>query len=177
MLLFRETVLWEDSWCSPHLLQVINPSFSWTLTGLCPSLDTHQEINPFWRWYRGNETTYTKGQIWISHGFSRVVPLTPSLLKGQLCKIWFRQSLGNFIQQFLVLLQCQFIWTKFRLIHKNLRKLFVNITINFTLFLKKILVFLWMLTLHNYLLSDKPALLYSRWITSRAKFSIFTSSS
>ena len=51
----------EDAWCSPYLLQVINPSF-WNLTGLCLSLDTHQEINPFWRWYRGNETTYTKAE-------------------------------------------------------------------------------------------------------------------
>ena len=35
ILLFWETLLWERSWCSPHLLQVIiNPSFSFSLTWL-----------------------------------------------------------------------------------------------------------------------------------------------
>lgn len=43
-----------------------------------------------------------------------------------------RQSLGNFIGQFLGLL----IGTKFRLAHKNLRNLIMNITTDFRLFLK-----------------------------------------
>lgn len=67
--------------------------------------------------------------------------------------ISFRQSLDDFIGQFLRLFQSLLIETKFRLAYKNLINLFMNITINFRLFLKKILVFLQMLVPPGLLLS------------------------
>ena len=52
--------------------------------------------------------------------------------------------LGVFIGQFLGLFQSLLIETKFGPIHKILITLFITITIDFRLFLKKILVFLQM---------------------------------
>ena len=53
--------------------------------------------------------------------------------------------LGDFIKQFLGLFQSLLIGTKFRFAHKNLMNLFMTTTVDFRLFLKKILVFLQML--------------------------------
>ena len=64
-----------------------------------------------------------------------------------------RQKLGSLIRQFLGLFGRLLIETKFRLAYKNLINLFMNITINFRLFLKKILVFLQMLVPPGLLLS------------------------
>lgn len=50
------------------------------------------------------------------------------------------QILGPFFQSLLT-------GTKFSLAHKNLMNLFMTITSDFGLFLKKILVFFWMLIL------------------------------
>ena len=61
--------------------------------------------------------------------------------------IMLRQLLGDFNKQFLGLFQSLLIRTKFRFEHKNLTSLFMTITINFRLFLKKILVFLQMMIL------------------------------
>lgn len=56
------------------------------------------------------------------------------------------QTPGNFIEQFLGFFQRVLIGTKFRLAHKNLRNLFVTITIDFR-FLSTMLVFLQVLIL------------------------------
>ena len=57
--------------------------------------------------------------------------------------------LGDFIEQFLGLFQSLLIGIKFRLAHKNLMNVFMIITLNFRLFLRKILVFLQMLSPHG----------------------------
>ena len=50
--------------------------------------------------------------------------------------ISLRQSLGDFIRQFLRLFQSLLIATKFRLVHKNPISLFMTRTIDFRKFLK-----------------------------------------
>lgn len=62
---------------------------------------------------------------------------------GVMIGLW--QSLDDVIRQFRGLPQNLFTRTKFRLVHKNLMNLFMTITIDFRLFLKKILGFLQML--------------------------------
>ena len=54
------------------------------------------------------------------------------------------QLLGNFMEQLLGLLQSLLIAAKFRFAQKNQMNLFMTITIDFRLLLKKILVFLQM---------------------------------
>ena len=56
--------------------------------------------------------------------------------------IRLKLSLGDFIKQFLRFFQNLLIGTKFRLAHKNLMNMFMTITTNFRLILKKILAFL-----------------------------------
>lgn len=79
-------------------------------------------------------TTYPKAACEFYKNFWRIAPLIPSLLKGQPYMIRLRLPFGNFIQQFLGLFQCLLIGTKFKFAQKNLRKLFMNITINFAFF-------------------------------------------
>ena len=55
--------------------------------------------------------------------------------------IRLKQPVGEFIGQFLGLFQCLSILTKFKLAHEDMMNLFINITINFRLFLRKIPVF------------------------------------
>ena len=63
------------------------------------------------------------------------------------CTIKLGQLPGDLIKQFLGLFNNMLIRTKFRLAHKNMMNLFVIIIIDFRSFLKKILVFLQMLSL------------------------------
>ena len=57
-----------------------------------------------------------------------------------------RQLLDDFIEQFVELFQSPLIETKFRLTHKNLINLLMNITVDFRMFLNEILIFLQMLS-------------------------------
>ena len=56
-----------------------------------------------------------------------------------------RQALSDFIKKFLELFQSMVIGTKFRPAHKSLMNIVMIVTIDFSLFLKKMLIFLQML--------------------------------
>ena len=66
------------------------------------------------------------------------------------CNLLYNQAWAitrQFIEQFPGFFQTLLIGTKFRFANKNLMNLYMTITIDFRLFLKKILVFLQMLIL------------------------------